>query len=538
MKLTLHGRTYEKDGCLYLYWTNSGFSCRFRGTGVSAALTTTNVHPLYRGYLNVYVDGAFAPTATVCVTDDGVYALAEGLPAGEHTLVVRKRSESHCATVGVSELTVADGEWLSPPPAPTRTIEFVGDSITSGFGNMVSDGSGDFTTATEDGTMTYAVLTAKALGAEAQIVSRSGIRFVYSHPGLDKVDSWVQHYENTATLPEQPWGGCADKWDFAAHKSDVVVINLGTNDNGATVDGKRIPDAELTKDALVLLRLGRRCNPDALIVWIYGIMGSSRTAALKAAVEQFGDPRAVYFGLANEQQVTEGLGTANHPAIQTHINRSMDLAAFIAEKTSWTADFGVTMQAQLQLTGAHELSGYTADSADALRTALADGAALRTTVNGDWAAAIARIQDAYNALVSPADRNAEYIVIDDCDEASGWNIAPTGGADAADRKQGAGCLTATGEGDAPVTIFTARALHLPLPADWEDWYLECWLYVDNVEAATRGGGIELSQGIDVGSGDAGTARGLEQAASAHGRRTGRQSRTVPHTGKYPRVCGQ
>ena len=35
-KLTTFGRTYVKDGSLYLFWVNSGFSFRFNGTGAAA----------------------------------------------------------------------------------------------------------------------------------------------------------------------------------------------------------------------------------------------------------------------------------------------------------------------------------------------------------------------------------------------------------------------------------------------------------------------------------------------------------------------
>ncbi|MBO5797831.1 MAG: hypothetical protein J6R77_05745, partial [Clostridia bacterium] len=171
-KLTTYGRTYVDGGTLYLCWVNSGFSFRINGTGATATLTATNANGIYKGYVNVYVDGSFEPTKTICLEKlSDVYTLAEGLPAGEHTIEVRKRNEGGydgTAVIGVKTLTVTGGDFLTPPAAPTRQIEFVGDSITTGFGNIAGPNDG-YSTANSDGTMTYAVLAAKQLGAEAQV---------------------------------------------------------------------------------------------------------------------------------------------------------------------------------------------------------------------------------------------------------------------------------------------------------------------------------------------------------------------------------
>ncbi len=502
-KLTTYGRTYVKNDTLFLYWTNSGFSFYTDGTGVKVTVNTSNTNPIYLGYLNVYVDGSFEPVNTVCITKNGTYTLVEDLPAGNHTIEVRKRNEANyggSATIGVQSLEVIGGKVLEEnPAAPIRQIEFIGDSITSGFGNMISDASGNFTTETEEGTMTYAVLAAKALGADAQVLSRSGIRFVYSNPGLDKVDSWYQHYENTATLPSD--NRCDDKWDFAAHKSDVVVINLGTNDNGAKVDGQTISDAELTKDAVEMLKLVRKNNPDALIIWTYGIMGNGRQAALEEAVKQFGDANAYYLPLDNINQTTEGMATHGHPTIQTDINRSMDLAEFIAEKKGWAVDYSVSLKAQLQISDDYDndeaLTGYTDLSVAAFRKALADGKALiadEEATDDQLIAAIEKIQKTYNNLVSVADMDATYTVISDCDEKGSWGSAKTLTVDTENQKQGAGCLMVSS--DSEFANFQNTALNVTLPEDWQDWYLEFWLYVDDPTAIPGGSCIELSQTVD------------------------------------------
>jgi lysophospholipase L1-like esterase len=256
-KLTLFGRTYVTDDVLYLYWTNSGFSFRINGTGATATVTANNQTQIYWGYLNVYVDGEFAPSKTICLNQaTQTVTLAEGLPAGEHTIEVRKRNEAGyggSATIGVKTLTVTGGNFLAPPAAPTRRIEFIGDSITGGFGNLDATGSvNQFTTEMQEGTMTYAVLAAKELGANASIISRSGIGFCITN-GRDSI---YDYYTKTAVVPSSAVGSTAE-WDFNANPSDVVVINLGTNDAGWGLN-----TAKVTQDAVSLLQLVREKNPN------------------------------------------------------------------------------------------------------------------------------------------------------------------------------------------------------------------------------------------------------------------------------------
>ena len=332
------------------------------------------------------------------------------------------------------------------------------------------------------------------------MLSRSGIRFVYSADGLDKVDSWYQHYANTATLPGD--NRCTDAWDFDAHPNDVVVINLGTNDNGAKVNGAAISDAEMTKDAVAMLRLVREKNPNALIIWTYGIMGNGRQAALEAAVAQFDDDNAYYLPLGNIKQTTEGMGTHGHPSIQTHINRSADLAAFIAEKKGWDVDYGALLQAQIQFLDAYDddtaLENYTEMSVAAFRRAMSNGRTLASDPSATAEAlyeAFVNVKTTYADLTLLTDMSAEYTVLSTCDDDSEWLVSATAAVDTADRKEGTGCFSATASTDG-LFFMHLSGYDLTMPEDWQNWFIECWLYVDKPEAIPSGSCLELSQTID------------------------------------------
>ncbi|MBE6758173.1 MAG: hypothetical protein E7552_06475, partial [Ruminococcaceae bacterium] len=420
--VTVHGRTpQDASGNLRLFWTNSGFTFRFYGTAASVKLSATTVAAGDRGYLNVYVDGALMPTETVCVTASDVwYDLVSDLPLGEHTVEVRKRNEatySASATVTVKNLKVVGGPLFTAPAKAERKIEFIGDSITSGFGNLVEDGSGDYTTDTVEGTMTWAALAAKQLGADVQTISRSGIGFCRNTVIHNDINSSIYpYYTQTAALPGTTVDGTA--WDFESDPSDVVVINLGTNDQGGTVDGVTVSDAFMTSEAVALLTLVREKNPDAVIIWTYGLMGNPRQAALQAAVAQrnaAGDDKVYYIPLAAFSAGSEGTGTHGHPSVQAHINRSQVIADFIAEKTGWTVDNRVMLEAQLrwseQYNNAEYLDDYIFTGVAAFKKAMTDGAALLEKSNVDNAAYVAAANAIWNAKAAMKKAEKSYKVL-------------------------------------------------------------------------------------------------------------------------------
>ena len=504
--LTLHGRTYMANGNLQLFWTYSGFSLRFDGTGVSAKLTTSTTNPSFYGFLNVYVDGALSPSNTVCVTKNGTYKLIDGLSEGVHTIEVRKRNEAvygESATVGVRELSVMGGQFIvETPKEPDLQIEFIGDSITGGFGNMVTDGSGAiFTTPTEDGTMTYATLAGRALGADVHVVSRSGICYV---TGSSK-DSIFDHYSLTASLPGH--ANCTDEWDFDDEPSDVVVINLGTNDSGATIGGSQITPDQMKAQAVDFIRMVREYNPDALIVWAYGMMDQGRANAIRGAVDIVNDEgdEDVYFVLLPLQNKTQnGVGVHGHPTIQSHILAATVLTEALSELLGEEADGRVLLDAQISCIEDYRLGGtdrYEPTSyaayLDTLEAASALAVGEQRSFDG-YVDAMTELRQRLSELVTIDEVSSEYIIIDTCDEKGAWSLnGQSAGVDTTEHLWGRGCFTTTGTGDLRVNFLrTSSPYGIDLPDDWTEWYLEAWIYVDYPIDLPGGSDFEISQEVD------------------------------------------
>jgi lysophospholipase L1-like esterase len=283
-------------------------------------------------YYHVIVDGG-TPVKLAVRANQTVYELARNLPPGEHTVELIKLTET---SVGQSELQGfrVHGRLLEPLARPTGRLEFIGDSITCGYGTEVAipeaqnPGTG-FHSIHQNVTRTYGWLTARELGAEAVTVCYSG-RGVYRNNTGSTAGTLPQLYDHV--LP----GQSASRWDFTRYAPDIVVINLGTNDFApGTPDATRFMSAY--KDFLTRLR-GH--YPQARMICAVGPMlsdawppGQYQWTTLQgwvsSVVKDFndrGDSRV--HSLAFEPQ-TGPYGEDWHPSATTHAAMASRLASFI-----------------------------------------------------------------------------------------------------------------------------------------------------------------------------------------------------------------
>ena len=320
----LVGRVLQDKGLLRLEWTNSGVQLRFYGTGIRLMVGTSETRERYYPALAVRVDGGAYTRHTVKTA--GLVTLAEGLPEGEHTVEVYKVTEPTTSALHLGYVQMDSGQraaaLLEPPAAPERRIEFIGDSITCGYGNLGTSATKEFFTAQQDGLQTYASMTAEVLGADARYICMSGKGVVknvkndggYTLPHLFTLDT--------------PTHG--EAWDFTGWTPDVVVINAGTNDvsGGAT-------EEEFTAGALAFMQQVHAVYPDAAILWVYGMMNRQFHAAAEEAVKQYtaSGGRAAYLGL-RDVMLGEG-GSAGHPNVKGHTARAELVTQAVRELMGW-----------------------------------------------------------------------------------------------------------------------------------------------------------------------------------------------------------
>ncbi|EYF00527.1 SGNH/GDSL hydrolase family protein [Chondromyces apiculatus] len=310
-------------------WSGSAIYARFSGTGLKARLGDSGDN-----FLAVVIDDG-PPTALRLMGPDSTYTLAEGLPAGEHTVLIEKRTEAALGVVQLLDLAPTEGQILASPAPHARGIEFVGDSITCGYGNEGAEATCPFSSETENEYMAYGAIAARALDAAHTSIAWSGIGAYRDYGGSTEDQMPVRF---TRTLGDDP----TSTWDFS-WTPEVVVVNLGTNDFAQGDPGQPFADAYtgFVEDL-------RGHYPDAFILCALGPMLSDSFPAgemrltrareyIQGAIDarqQAGDTRIGLVEL-DEQDPADGLGCDYHPSITTHEKMAEKVVAAIQDVVGW-----------------------------------------------------------------------------------------------------------------------------------------------------------------------------------------------------------
>jgi lysophospholipase L1-like esterase len=248
--------TYEDDGLGVVVtatptapvfdWSGSGIVASFTGTGIAVTLTAYPYsEDMGFNEMQVVVDGtAVSPTSHGLVLNNGgackktdvctgTYTLTSGLADGLHKIELYKRTEANYGYIqfgGFKNVTGGSGDWAleaSPDDYP-RKLEFIGDSITAGYGvlgtNPCND-DGDVNDAYES----YAGQTARALGASFVGIAFSGKGAYQDANGNTTTTGNPPDPELPALYPRTWENNSGSTYNFAT-PVDAVVINLGTND--------------------------------------------------------------------------------------------------------------------------------------------------------------------------------------------------------------------------------------------------------------------------------------------------------------------
>ena len=312
------GRNTLKDGALWLDFSASGieFSANCEGkVALNLNVKSLKQTDSYGGlYFTVIVDGVKVDRAQCHITSTGnvELVLAENLTPGNHTFEVYRQTEHRGAEVGISSI-VMNGSFNEKPADNRLYIEFIGDSISTGFGALgTSSDSDGGSPKWQDATAAYPYLTAKALGADFSDVAYSGIGAKYGYQ-----DPNMQNF-----YPYQRWQyDRTTQYDFNARQPDVVVIALGTNDIANQTD------AALRKVGYQeMLDLVRTKNPNSKIVWIYGMMKDDDNAMIASLIEENGGAAE---GLYSLELVTNTAGAGWHPSAAGQQKFADDLVAFL-----------------------------------------------------------------------------------------------------------------------------------------------------------------------------------------------------------------
>ncbi len=247
---------------------------------------------------------------------EDIYRIASGLSGSvSHTVMIQKRTEAFVGKGVFSGFILDNGAKILPPDKrPSRRIEFIGNSITCGYGVLGDSSDCHFNKQTEDAGMSYAGMVSRELNADYHLISYSGKGAVRNYGDKNKTspDPMPSLYNRTC---------CTDsalKWNFREWIPQAVVINLGTNDFST----QPFPDSLVFKAAYgELIDRVRSLYPGVTIFCISGPMiGEPCTGYIKDVVayqqRNEGRDKDIFFiGISRSLLNDKDWGCDMHPNI-------------------------------------------------------------------------------------------------------------------------------------------------------------------------------------------------------------------------------
>jgi mannan endo-1,4-beta-mannosidase len=335
-RIQVMGR-YLKNQDSTLSFAASGVQVHFQfeGTALDVVLDDEFRNGDDYNWFSVSVNGE-APFTFRTIPGRKHYRLAGPLVPGVHEVVLTKQTEGQN---GVNTLaTVQSTRLLQAETLPDRRIEFIGDSITSGFGadsSVVPCATGKwYDQHSTDGS--YAVLVSKSLHAQWMLSSISGA-------GMFR--NWNSDAPTVPTVYDGVFMEYADstsQWSFESYPSNLLVIALGTNDfseGGGPQPRKKIDAEAFIKAYDTFLDRLRKNYPQAkMLLTTSPMMAPEQNDVLLSYVETIAvSQRSKGF---TEIRTFRYRGRYNngcniHPSLSDHRLMAEELRPVIKEMMQW-----------------------------------------------------------------------------------------------------------------------------------------------------------------------------------------------------------
>lgn len=309
------GRPYFVNDVPAFTWSNSGIEFCAKCDRITVFFGENRVEqPVI---FKVYVDGIEVKTSVV---GKGSAAIIENLRDKMHKIKILRISEgSNCVSIEKVQIYGKAPEFRMPEDKKRLKLEFLGDSITAGFGVLADGEKMDFTTYEQDSTKTYAYLTAQELDAEIRTICISGQGICHSC-GDYVGTTFIEFFNRTSRADE---GYTRD--DYIP---DVFIVNGGTNDKRSHVTSE-----EFIAGVIALLKDIRSKYPDTPIIWMYGMMVHVFDEELKMAINQFNktDKNTYCLIVKSVNDYKNQKGACTHPNVNASVRCSGILRRKICE---------------------------------------------------------------------------------------------------------------------------------------------------------------------------------------------------------------
>lgn len=231
-------------------------------------------------YIKTFIDGIENETIRLEKNNEITINLFTNLTIGKHYLRVLKLNEASTTKMGLYSISSENIDFYKRKYNERRkVIEFYGDSITAGYGNLGDSSSTSYDTKEQDASKTYAYLASEELDCDSSLICWSGTALSqklapYGACIMDTYDT----YEGSI------------KYDMSNDFIDIAVINLGTNDTSGyesleTKEEKEEGINEFKENFMKTCDTLLANNPNAKVIALYNCLSPFASKLITAIKE-------------------------------------------------------------------------------------------------------------------------------------------------------------------------------------------------------------------------------------------------------------
>ena len=323
------GRYLEgTDHSVTFDWVGTYFETRLSGGELSLKVSDKGT-----SYYNVFVDDNLHNVVKVCGSDTIIKFISQ-VDKKYHRVRIQKRTEGEFGMTTIHKFILPiSGKLEKDPIKRTRHIEFIGNSLTCGYGSEGKHYTEPFKLETENCFWSFSNIIPRYFNADYTLIAHSGKGVVRNYGDSVRVSAVTMTDKMLQTLDENP----QEKWNFKTYSPDLVVINLGTNDFSLEPQPYK---SEFVKAYSRMIHNIREGYGNIPVLCVYAnTIPAPVFSFYEEAVRQLNDKNVYLFQLKSDIMNTSTDWGANwHPNYAGHKKIAMSLIPYISTIMNWDLD--------------------------------------------------------------------------------------------------------------------------------------------------------------------------------------------------------
>lgn len=301
-----------------LIFDNSCSTLEFQGfmTGEVTLDITAKNGGFGFAYFTVYIDGERVDERFYVKGSNQKITVANFTGNYFHTVKIVKQTEFKWVLTAINSLDFT-GYLVEAPEEKEYYIEFLGDSLTTAYGNIGKPGdTPDDSPKFQDGTKSFAYLFAESVNADYAMISRSAAGLSQCWSNSPIIDYYKKFSKDR---------GSEDFDAKSARKPDLIVLHLGANDYNVGGSNKT---NFVTRGEELINYFRSSYGTDIPIIWAYD-PNEGFPDKVKEIMNSFGGESAGYYTLSLPWSEA---GAGGHPSANEHAKHATLLANLVKQK--------------------------------------------------------------------------------------------------------------------------------------------------------------------------------------------------------------